>query len=88
MWVAVGLLAGGALGNLADRVRADAVTDFIDSAPGPPSTSPTSRSPLGVVILVWLSRSASRSAGPSASRPMPARSRVSATAAPLVHIDE
>jgi signal peptidase II len=30
MWLAVGLLAGGALGNLADRVRADAVTDFID----------------------------------------------------------
>lgn len=29
MWVAVGLLAGGALGNLADRIRADAVTDFI-----------------------------------------------------------
>ena len=30
MWVAVGLLAGGALGNLADRVRNGAVTDFID----------------------------------------------------------
>ena len=30
MWVAVGLLAGGALGNLADRVRVDAVTDYID----------------------------------------------------------
>lgn len=29
MWVAVGLLAGGAIGNLADRVRADAVTDYI-----------------------------------------------------------
>ncbi len=29
MWLAGGLLAGGALGNLADRVRADAVTDFI-----------------------------------------------------------
>jgi signal peptidase II len=29
MWVAVGLLAGGALGNLADRIRADAVTDYI-----------------------------------------------------------
>ena len=29
MWVAAGLLAGGALGNLADRVRADAVTDYI-----------------------------------------------------------
>jgi signal peptidase II len=30
IWVAVGLLAGGALGNLADRVRIDAVTDFIE----------------------------------------------------------
>jgi signal peptidase II len=29
MWVAVGLLAGGALGNLADRIRVDAVTDYI-----------------------------------------------------------
>jgi signal peptidase II len=28
-WAAAGLLAGGALGNLADRVRADAVTDYI-----------------------------------------------------------
>lgn len=30
LWLAVGLLAGGAIGNLADRVRMDAVTDFID----------------------------------------------------------
>jgi signal peptidase II len=30
LWMAVGLLAGGALGNLADRVRADAVTDYLD----------------------------------------------------------
>ncbi len=30
MWIAVGLLAGGALGNLADRVRIDSVTDFIN----------------------------------------------------------
>lgn len=29
MWAAAGLLAGGALGNLADRVRVDAVTDYI-----------------------------------------------------------
>jgi signal peptidase II len=29
VWVAAGLLAGGALGNLADRVRADAVTDYV-----------------------------------------------------------
>ena len=43
MWVAVGLLAGGAIGNLADRIRADAVTDYIRSATGPLSTSPMSR---------------------------------------------
>ena len=30
LWLSIGLLAGGALGNLADRVRAHAVTDFID----------------------------------------------------------
>lgn len=29
MWVAAGMLAGGALGNLADRIRAEAVTDYI-----------------------------------------------------------
>ena len=29
IWIAAGLLAGGALGNLADRIRADAVTDYI-----------------------------------------------------------
>jgi signal peptidase II len=28
-WIAVGLLAGGALGNLADRIRAGAVTDYV-----------------------------------------------------------
>jgi signal peptidase II len=30
MWVAVGLLVGGATGNLADRVREDEVIDFFD----------------------------------------------------------
>jgi signal peptidase II len=30
LWVSVGLLTGGALGNLADRVRTDAVIDYID----------------------------------------------------------
>jgi signal peptidase II len=30
LWVPVGLLAGGAFGNLADRVRIDSVTDFVD----------------------------------------------------------
>jgi signal peptidase II len=30
MWIAVGLLTGGAIGNLADRVREDEVIDFFD----------------------------------------------------------
>ena len=30
LWAVVGLVSGGALGNLIDRVRAGAVTDFLD----------------------------------------------------------
>ena len=30
VWLAMGLLAGGAAGNLADRVRIDSVIDYID----------------------------------------------------------
>ena len=30
LWLGVGLLVGGALGNLADRIRDGAVTDFLD----------------------------------------------------------
>jgi signal peptidase II len=51
MWVAVGLLAGGALGNLIDRVRADAVTDFIDVLSWPPFNLADVAIVLGVVVL-------------------------------------
>ena len=36
MWVAVGLVAGGALGNLVDRVRAGEVTDYVEIGSWPP----------------------------------------------------
>jgi signal peptidase II len=37
MWIAVGLVAGGALGNLADRLRTGQVTDYIEiNYPWPP----------------------------------------------------
>lgn len=36
LWVGIGLLAGGALGNLADRLRDGSVIDFLDP-PGWPS---------------------------------------------------
>lgn len=54
MWVAVGLISGGALGNLVDRIRADAVTDFIDLPPWPPFNLADVSITAGVVLLVFL----------------------------------
>jgi len=54
MWIAVGLLAGGALGNLADRIRADAVTDYIDVASWPPFNLADVAITCGVALLVLL----------------------------------
>lgn len=52
MWIAVGLIAGGALGNLADRIRADAVTDFVDLPPWPPFNLADLSITAGVIVLV------------------------------------
>jgi signal peptidase II len=54
MLVAVGLLAGGAVGNLIDRVRADAVTDFIAVGSWPPFNLADVAITLGVVLLVLI----------------------------------
>jgi signal peptidase II len=51
MWVAVGLLAGGALGNLADRIRADAVTDYVDVFSWPPFNLADVSITVGVLLL-------------------------------------
>jgi signal peptidase II len=51
MWVAVGLLAGGALGNLVDRVRVGEVTDYIDLLSWPPFNLADVAVTLGVVVL-------------------------------------
>jgi signal peptidase II len=51
MWVAVGLLAGGALGNLIDRVRLAEVTDYIDLLSWPPFNVADIAVTLGVVVL-------------------------------------
>jgi lipoprotein signal peptidase len=55
MWLAVGLLAGGALGNLADRVRMDAVTDFIDPPLWPTFNLADIAITLGALGLVLIS---------------------------------
>jgi signal peptidase II len=51
MWVAIGLLAGGALGNLADRVRAGEVTDFLDVLSWPPFNLADVAITLGVAAM-------------------------------------
>jgi signal peptidase II len=54
MWLAVGLVAGGAIGNLADRIRADAVTDFIAVGSWPAFNLADVSITLGVLLLVYL----------------------------------
>jgi signal peptidase II len=52
LWVAVGLLIGGALGNLIDRIRIDSVTDFIDPPLWPAFNFADIAITLGAVALV------------------------------------
>ena len=52
MWIAAGLMAGGALGNLADRIRADQVTDYVSLSPWPPFNLADVAITAGVVLLV------------------------------------
>ncbi|HET8955425.1 MAG TPA: signal peptidase II [Solirubrobacterales bacterium] len=54
MWVAAGLLGGGAIGNLIDRVTSDAVTDFIDVGSWPPFNLADVAITAGVVLMVLI----------------------------------
>jgi signal peptidase II len=54
MWLAAGLLAGGAIGNLVDRVRAGEVTDYVDLGSWPPFNLADVAITLGVLALVLL----------------------------------
>ena len=66
LWLPIGLLAGGALGNLIDRIREGAVTDFIDPPRWPAFNLADVEITIGVVLLVWI----------YAFGPRPGRSRV------------
>jgi signal peptidase II len=54
MWIAAGLLTGGAVGNLTDRIRAGAVTDFVDLPPWPPFNLADMSITAGVILLVLI----------------------------------
>jgi signal peptidase II len=54
MWLPVGMLLGGALGNLADRAREGAVIDFIDPVAWPAFNVADSCIVVGVFLLLWI----------------------------------
>jgi signal peptidase II len=51
--VATGAVAGGALGNLLDRVRLGHVIDFVSVGPWPNFNVADSAIMIGVLVLVW-----------------------------------
>jgi signal peptidase II len=54
LWLPVGLLVGGALGNLADRARLGAVIDFIDPVAWPAFNVADACIVIGVVGLLYV----------------------------------
>ena len=52
LWLPIGLLAGGAVGNLIDRIHEGAVTDFIDPPSWPAFNVADIEITAGVIILV------------------------------------
>jgi signal peptidase II len=54
LWLPVGLLLGGALGNLADRAREGAVIDFIDPIAWPAFNIADACIVVGVLMLLWV----------------------------------
>jgi signal peptidase II len=57
LWLPVGMVFGGALGNLADRVRIDGVTDFIDPVLWPAFNFADVSIVLGVFGVLYLAES-------------------------------
>jgi len=53
MWLAAGLVAGGALGNLVDRLRVGHVTDYVEVGSWPPFNIADVAITAGVVIFAW-----------------------------------
>jgi signal peptidase II len=67
LWIAVGLLCGGAAGNLLDRLRIDAVIDFLDPPFWPAFNFADVAIVAGVALLVVI-LAAPQEAGSSATR--------------------
>ena len=57
LWLGVGLVVGGAIGNLLDRIRADEVVDFIDPPLWPAFNVADIAIVTGIAMLVLVHRS-------------------------------
>jgi len=70
IWLPTGMLIGGALGNIIDRLRAGSVTDFIKLPLGwPPFNLADASITIGVVLLVLVVE------GPARPEPEPSAER-------------
>lgn len=54
LWLPVGLLVGGALGNLIDRIREGSVVDYIDPVAWPAFNIADSCIVVGVIVLLFV----------------------------------
>ena len=79
LWLGVGLLTGGALGNLADRIRDGAVTDFLDPPLWPAFNVADVAITVGVIVIALSAL--------APARPEPDAQTVSSPPR-LVHVDE
>jgi signal peptidase II len=66
--VVLGLLIGGALGNLIDRVRLGHVTDFLDFGPWPIFNVADTAVVLGALVMAWLMWAEARAESRAESR--------------------
>jgi signal peptidase II len=66
LWLGVGLLTGGALGNLADRILDGAVTDYLDPPIWPAFNAADIAITLGVVVIAFAALAPER---PQATEP-------------------
>ncbi len=70
IWLPTGMLIGGAIGNIADRLRAGSVIDFIKFPLGwPPFNLADASIVLGVVLLVFVAEAPRGEEAGSASPP-------------------
>ncbi len=65
MWLSSGLIVGGALGNLVDRLRVGMVTDFIKLPDWPAFNVADAAITVGVLTLLWVVGRGGASARPA-----------------------